>query len=61
MPAKLDPCRAGNSSRIASWNRPSRTYASMWLMPEATTCTSTWPGPGTGRGTTSMCTLSTVP
>jgi hypothetical protein len=44
-----------------SRTRPARIFASPILMPAARTATSTWPGPGSGRGTSRTSRTSIPP
>src|SRR5260370_804755 len=49
-PARSLPCPEGKVAGQRACSRPARILASPGLMPAALTWTSTWPGPGSGRG-----------
>src|SRR5437879_1364571 len=60
-PARSLPCPDGNVAGQRECSRPSRILASPGLMPAALTRTSTWPGPGSGMGTSATLSTSTPP
>src|SRR6266581_4856338 len=60
-PARSLPCPEGNVAGQRECSRPSRILASPGLMPAALTRTSTWPGPGSGIGTSATLRTSTPP
>src|SRR6266566_2379712 len=60
-PARSLPCPDGNVVGQRECSRPSRILASPGLMPAALTRTSTWPGPGSGMGTSATLSTSTPP
>src|SRR5271157_4321360 len=60
-PARSLPCPDGNVAGNLACIRPARILASPGLIPAALTWTSTWPGPGTGFGTSTTFRTSTPP
>src|SRR5712691_4843595 len=60
-PARSLPCPDGNVAGQRECSRPSRILASPGLTPAALTQTSTWPGPGSGMGTSATLRTSTPP
>src|SRR5208282_6740852 len=60
-PARSLPCPDGNVAGHLACSRPARILASPGLIPAALTWTSTWPGPGTGFGTSTTIRTSTPP
>src|SRR5579859_7932561 len=60
-PARSLPCPDGNVAGHRSCSRPARTLASPGLIPAALTWTRTWPGPGSGVGTSTTFKTSTSP
>ena len=60
-PARSLPWPDGNTAGHRECSSPSRILASPGLIPAASTWTRTWPGPGTGRGTSTTFRTSTPP
>src|ERR1700730_354781 len=60
-PARSLPCPDGNVAGHMACSSPARILASPGLIPAALTWTSTWPGPGTGFGTSTTFRTSTSP
>ena len=61
IPARSLPCPEGNVAGQRACSSPSRILPSPGLIPAALTWTSTWPGPGTGRGTSTTFSTSMPP
>jgi hypothetical protein len=60
-PARSLPSPDGNVAGHLACSKPSRILASPGLIPVALTWTRTWPGPGTGCGTSTTFRTSTPP
>src|SRR5262249_44599849 len=61
IPARSLPCPDGNVAGQRACSRPFRILASPGLIPAALTWTSTCPGPGIGRGTSTTSRTSAPP